>query len=261
MNSAFVHTENSTALAGLSDFTGVIESSYATVRIVEKRPAGITVQVQTEASFGSFLNKPFACPDAFIAVRDAQSNELLGGSLVITSRWQSCYGSAYIRFQKKPPSDSIILELYEGGTTEFFQEEATLEGVRKGWADFIAKSYPINLHLMQETVDQGGVIQAPEKDTGLFGEAGEVFGGGSTLKWTAILAAGGVGLYLLMPFLPVIKGQFEDLADNFTSEEQKEKKKEKPDPKSFKGLLNRTGNAAKTKADQTLTKLEKASAK
>lgn len=213
MSSHYVHTDPNTHLAGLSDITGVIESSYGTVRIVEKYPNAIKVQVQTNASGGTFWRTPFMCLDAFVVVRDAATQKILGGSLISNADMftDNCRGTALIRFKRPPINNTIVLELYKGGTSELFEWEATLEGVREGWADFIAQSLPIDLDQLRTTVEQGGVIQQKKKNQGgieLLGDTKDI------LKYATILVAAGAGFYFLAPLFPAIRDGIENIADS-----------------------------------------------
>jgi|AntDeeMinimDraft_5_1070356.scaffolds.fasta_scaffold23373_2 hypothetical protein len=214
MQSSYAHTKPQAIapqLAGLSDFTGVIESSYGTVRITDRYANAIKVQIQTDRAGGAIFRTPFKCLDAFVAVRDYETKEIIGGSLIVTKALKVCFGSALINFNKTPASNKIILELYKGGTVEWFESEATLQGVKDGWVDLIATSQPIDLSALDRNVNEGGLIQDEKENKGLsaLGDAKNI------LKYATILTAAGAGVYFLAPFAPAIKSGLSSVADKF----------------------------------------------
>lgn len=206
MNSGFVHTECSDC--GLSD---IISSEYGSVNIIDRYPpsgrppAGlpltITVEVRTFKTGGpAIFRTPFACLDAFVAVRGitgTHSNKILGGSFVRTSI-PDCRGTAKISLDpsfRAGSTDRVQLELYQGGTTEWFAAQTTIEDVRAGRLQPISVSDPISLSIGKKEGIAAGVYSEQESLLPNWLQKNKM------ISALALAAALGAGAYILTPVI------------------------------------------------------------
>lgn len=187
-----------------------ITSEYATVKIIDRHPKsgnpspgvplGITVQVQTDNSGASWFRTPFKCVDAFVAVRDYHSKEVVGGEFILTSFENNCRGTGRINLGNyRPGKNSLVqLELYEGGSTEWFSSQTTIEDVKNADVKPIQVSNPFSLYMDYDKAKEAGLISNAE--TSLMEQLSMNIGD-SVNK--LILALGiGVGAYLVVPMIP-----------------------------------------------------------
>lgn len=188
----------------------VVTSEYAVVKIIDRHPKagnpspgiplGITVQVQTKNSGATWFRTPFKCVDAFVAVRDYHTKEVLGGEFVLTSLEDNCRGKARINLGNyRPAKGSMVqLELYEGGTTEWFQSRTTIEDVVSGDKKPIQISKPFSLYMSFDKAKEAGLVTSAE--TSLLNKLTSQL---ETSPTKLMLAAGlGLGIYLTLPMLP-----------------------------------------------------------
>ncbi|MEX1161401.1 MAG: hypothetical protein WEA79_11140 [Balneolaceae bacterium] len=227
MQNSLPHISPQLLSGNLSD---AISSGYADVKIIDRFPKSgypppgipfsITVQVQTYKTGGAALFRtPFACLDAFIAVRDVQTKEVLAGNFIRTDIVKNCRGTARIEFEPsyRPLQNSQAqLELYEGGTTEWFSSQTTLEDVISGKLDPIAVSRPISLYVSLDEGRKAGLFE--EKEDSFFESIDTEFLG-STVNKVLIVAGLGIGAYLLTPLFPAVRVGTARIASKFKQDE------------------------------------------